>query len=87
MKTVWFKGIVDAQLKEDIRASYKSSLVARRRLAEMLAAKIEEKLKSDQSVDGYDCPNWAYKVADSQGYNRALNEVISIIMDKNTHKS
>ena len=87
MKTVWFKGIKDAQLKQDISASYKSALVARRRLAEMLAAKIDEKLRSDQNIEGYDCPNWAYKVADSIGYNRALNEVISIIMDKDTHKS
>jgi len=82
MKTTWFKGVEDEQNKEDIRSSFKSSLVTRRRLAEILEGKVAEKLKSDQSIEGYDCPNWAYKVADSQGYNRAMNEIISLITEK-----
>jgi len=82
MKTTWTKGIKDAQSKEDIRASFKSSAVLRARLAEMLDVKIAEKERSNMNAEGYECANWAFKMADSQGYKRALIEIISLITEK-----
>jgi len=79
MKTAWVRGIKDKQAEDDIRASFKSSAVIRARLIEMLAAKEEHKDKATMDEAGYECPNWAYKQADSAGYKRALEEVISLL--------
>jgi hypothetical protein len=81
MKIAWSKG-KGKQEVDDIRSTFKASLVVRVRLAEMLEAKITGKDKSCMDAEGYDCPNWAYKQADAQGYKRALTEVISLINDK-----
>ena len=82
MKTAWIKGVLDKQIEQDIRSTFKSSLVVRRRLAEILEGKIYSKEQSGMCSDEYDCPNWAYKQADSQGYKRALSEIISLISEK-----
>ena len=81
MKTTWTKGM-DAQDKEEMKSSFKSSAIVRARLAEMLDAKIAERERSDMKADGYEVANWAFKMADSQGYKRALAEIISIITEK-----
>lgn len=81
MKTTWTKGM-DAQNKDEMKSSFKSSAIVRARLAEMLEAKITEKERSDMKADGYECANWAYKMADSQGYKRAMAEIISLILEK-----
>ncbi len=33
-------------------------------------------------VPDYNCPSWAYKQADMNGYNRALNEILELIPDR-----
>ena len=82
MKTTWTKGVSDKQAKDEIRQSFKSSLFLRARLAEMLADKAEEKDRACMNTEGYECANWAYKMADAQGYKRALSEIISLITEK-----
>jgi len=82
MKTTWIKGVTDTQVLEDIKTAFQSSYVLRKRLAEILEDKSKEKERSDMNVDGYDCPNWSYKMADSQGYKRAISEIISLITEK-----
>jgi len=82
MKTTWTKGVKDKQDKDEVRAAFKSSLFIRARLAEMLDAKIVEKDRAAMDAEGYDCANWAYKMADAQGYKRALSEIISLITEK-----
>ena len=81
MKTTWTKGM-DAQNKDEMKASFKSSAVIRARLAEVLEDKISEKERADRKADGYECANWAYKMADSQGYKRAMAEIISLLIEK-----
>ena len=81
MKTTWTKGM-DAQNKDEMKQSFKSSAVVRARLAAMLEEKMVEKERSDMNSEGYDCPNWAYMMADSQGYKRAMAEIISLISEK-----
>lgn len=82
MKTTWFKGVEDAQEKDDVRSSFKSSSYIRKRLAEILADRMEERERITMSDDSYDNPSWAYKMADAQGYKRALSEIISLIVEK-----
>jgi len=81
MKTTWTNGL-DSQGKEEMKVSFKSAAVVRARLAELLDAKVSEKERSDMKEDGYEVSNWAYKMADSQGYKRALVEIISLITEK-----
>lgn len=82
MKTKWTNGVKDKQVKEDIQSSFKSGAFLRARLEEMLRSKMEEKERSDMKAEGYECANWAFKMADSQGYKRAMAEIISLISDK-----
>lgn len=78
MKTAWRKGL-DAQLKDDIEAAFKSGATLRGRLTEMLVDKYTTADTTSMKVDAYDSPGWAYRQADIAGYKRALNEVINLI--------
>lgn len=87
MKTVWTKGIEDAETKAGIKSAFMSSSILRNRLAEILEAKVSTKVRECQKADNYEKANWAYLMADSQGYNRAMSEIISIILEKDPHKT
>ena len=78
MKQSWTTGL-DKDLTTEIKQHFASSSILRKRLIEMLLDKEREASKGGRSKSGYDCPNWAYKQADLVGYNRALEEVISLI--------
>ena len=81
MKTTWTKNM-DEQGKDEMKSSFKSSAFVRARLAAILEDKIAEKERANMKEDGYEVANWAYKMADSQGYKRALSEIISLITEK-----
>jgi hypothetical protein len=81
MKTSILKGLED-DVKEEVRMSFTSSLIIRRRLSEVIQSKIDSQSKSALLTDGYECPNWAFKQADTVGYNRALTEVLSLLDEK-----
>lgn len=81
MKTVWTKGLDNDQIK-DLRADFVSATVLRKRLIELLNDKIETKRVSMRNDENYDKPNWNYLMADSLGYERALNEVINLIISE-----
>ena len=78
MKQSWYKGL-DKDQTSEIKMSFKSALILRKRLISMLEDKELENIRAGRNKDGYDCPNWAYKQADLQGYLRALNDVINLI--------
>jgi len=78
MKESWFKGL-DEERKLEIRKDFRSSILVRKRLKTLCADKIASSSKSGRNKDDYDCPNWAYKQADSRGYERALTEIINLL--------
>lgn len=80
MKTSWLDGLDEDQQKL-IRGDFKSSLVVRKRLTEMLNKKIEAKRTEVKAKVNYEKQNWNEFVADSFGYERALDEVISLLTD------
>ena len=80
MKTSWFAGL-DADQKLDVKQTYLSSGVMRRRLKSMLQDKINEHFKAQQLRANYEKSNWAFEQADAMGYCRALNEVILLLLD------
>jgi hypothetical protein len=77
MKTAWTAGVKEGDKKNDIVSAFKSSPVLRKRLTEMCKKKSESSYRL--SPDEYDCVNWTLKQADSVGYRRALEEIISLL--------
>ncbi len=80
MKKSWFEGVETDKVQE-IRGDFKSSLVTRNRLKELLKKKIESARTASLTKDGYEVANWAFKQADGIGYERALKEVIDLITE------
>lgn len=78
MKTVWTNGL-STQQKEEMRADFLSAGRLRERGIEIARKKIETARKSSILKDSYESPNWALLQADSCGYIRALEEIISIL--------
>ena len=81
MKTNWIAGLKGRE-KESMVGAYERSLLVRKKLKEIIEGKLESEAKSARSKEGYDSPNWAYKQADTQGYYRAMHEILSLIIDK-----
>lgn len=78
MKTVWTSGLSEAK-KTSIKEAYSRAGLVRDRLSTILSDKMDAEVKGRISSKDYDAPNWAYRQADSAGYLRALQEVISLI--------
>lgn len=81
MKTSWLSGIKDASVKKELRSNFLASKMIRERLVEILDAKITSSVRASRSTESYDSPNWALKQADATGYQRALEEVKSLLDD------
>lgn len=80
MKASWTQGL-EPEFEKEIRGDFKSSLLIRKRLAVLLEDKIKSNRKSMINKEGYEVANWAFKQADGIGYERALQEVMSLILD------
>jgi len=85
MKTVWTNGLT-TEKKEEIKGAFNASGSIRMRLQKLLEDKIESKRKKNVLESSYDNPNWALLQADAIGFQRALEEVISLISDDKTKK-
>jgi len=85
MKASWTQGLTPEQAIE-IKKDFKGCFPTRKRLAKLLEDKISVTRKGTLTKDGYSSPNWAYVQADSVGYERALNDVISLILDDSVEK-
>lgn len=81
MKTSWLSGVKDASVKKELRANFLASKMVRQRLVEMLDTKLSSSVRASRSSESYDSPNWALKQADATGYQRALEEVKSLLDD------
>ena len=80
MKAAWTAGLEEQRVK-DIRGDFKSSLLVRKRLKEILEGRIETSLIAMTNKNNYDIANWSYLMADNVGYARAMREVINLILD------
>lgn len=79
MKTVWTKDLKTQELKDEFKASFVASAKVRQRLSAILAEKLKTNDTKRRSEEGYDSPSWSLKQADSIGYERAIEEIISIL--------
>lgn len=82
MKTVWTSSIKDSAVKAELKAAFVASKIVRVRLSEMIDAKIKSSVRSSRAEDAYESPNWALKQADATGYQRALDEIKSLLDEK-----
>lgn len=80
MKVSWTEGL-SKELKIDLTQNYKESLVMRRRMRELLKKKSESYAREARAKGSYDSPNWAYVQADRCGYERAIEDILSLIED------
>jgi hypothetical protein len=80
MKTVWTKGL-DAEKEKEMLREFKEATLLRKRLSSILNEKVKAKHSESRSKDGYANPSWPYFQADAIGYERALEEIISILED------
>lgn len=78
MKTAITKGLT-GQAKEEMKASFASSAAFRQRVIELLQEKINTASKERVSKDAYNNPSWAYMQADLCGYERAMQEIVSLM--------
>lgn len=82
MKTSWLAGCTPEQAKT-IRSDFSGSVYIRKRLSEILGEKISSSMSSTRKKDCYASASWPYLQADAVGYERALTEVISLLLDQN----
>ncbi len=85
MKSSWTK-LLDAEVARDIKSNFQASLLTRKRLARLLEEKVDESNRTARSKTSYDTPNWPLLQADQRGYERALLEVIDLILETNKEK-
>lgn len=78
MKEVWTKGLSSGAVKE-MELAYRSALVLRKRLTEVLEDKQRKKINASLNDKTYDTQNWAYKQADRQGYATAIKDVLALL--------
>lgn len=78
MKEVWTKGLSSDAVKE-MELAYRSALVLRKRLTEVLEDKQRKKINASLNDKTYDTQNWAYKQADRQGYATAIKDVLALL--------
>jgi len=78
MKTQWKSGLSKEEASA-IEASFLASGKLRERLKILLQKKQETNKTKVRSAASYESPNWALLQADAVGFERALEEVISLI--------
>ena len=72
---------MNAKQKESLKASFGASKDIREKLTEISKDKILVLRAKRISESAYESPNWAYQQADLCGYERALEEIISLLSD------
>ena len=78
---------MDKEGARDVRASYIQALVFRKRAIEVTNKKIETLRKASCKKDLHnEQGDWALRMADSMGYERALRDFIIMLDDKSENK-
>ncbi len=78
MKTSWKAGL-SVDRKKELEMEFSGSGFLRERLIKLLQDKIDSSTKESRLKITYESPNWSLLQADNVGYQRALEEVISLL--------
>lgn len=77
MKTIWYSHLKNAEEQEQFKKNVLGSKIVLDKLKEIVYTK--GKSRESTTVKDYDSPSWAYRQADAVGYQRALDEITSIL--------
>lgn len=78
MKTIWLEGLEEDHKKE-LKGDFISSQLVRKRLTKLINDKIDTNRTAVRKKENYDIAHFPALVADSIGYERALEEIISLL--------
>lgn len=78
MKTSLLKGET-RQRQTEIKQSFEAGKLFIDKLKQVIKDKIEYSNKTSRSELNYESPVWAYKQADYRGYERGLEEILSLL--------
>lgn len=81
MKASWTSGL-DADAAKEIKEGYVRSLLVRKRLASIIEDKTVTAYKALRSRDMFNLPKWELAQAERIGYINALEDLMSLITDK-----
>lgn len=70
------KWTANCATEEDAREMEANVLVAQPAFARLQEIIKEKQSATVTTVADYDCPSWAHKQADANGYNRAMAEIL-----------
>jgi hypothetical protein len=76
VKTEWFKGLKTDEEREKVVSRLKNHRSTLRQLKQIIGD-----LRKVEKVADYENPNWPYYEANRQGYNMALDRVLSLLED------
>lgn len=79
MKTALKAGLTTTQ-KEELEKDFNSCPLLREQLIKICEKKANAIRIDARGKEGYDSPNWAFKQADAVGYERALHEIMSLLV-------
>ncbi len=80
MKSIITSGL-EPDIAKEIRGDFKSALLLRRRLTTIINEKINSSRSNLRSKTNYADAAWPYLQADGLGYERAMEEIISLLDD------
>lgn len=76
LATVWTKHLKSTKEKQDFERLVRNNTVVFSRLVNILKEKQEANNKLN--VADYDSPSWAFKQADRNGYERAIQDLLDL---------
>ena len=82
MKTALTAGL-DPQKTKEVRTEFIGSVALRERLIDVLNGKKDSLRSECTSKQSYESPSWGFLQADCNGYERAMNEIISLLIELN----
>lgn len=85
MISKWTAGLTPEQ-KAELEANYKASALLRERLKDIITQEVDTQRRNTRKAEAYADASWAFRQADSIGYERALFKILSYISDKNVEE-
>lgn len=80
LKSKWYSHLKESEEVEEFKQRIKLATPVLERLTKILDEKLTT--ANANSTDQYEQAAWAYKQADLNGYNRAINDVLKYLEDK-----
>lgn len=85
MHIIWASHIKDEEEKEEFKKYVENSSTLLDRLTDIIKEKMKAAERQRVSEKNYQFPAWPYKMADYNGYIRALTEIKAITNRKENH--